>query len=68
MTTLRKITWGVTILFLLLFIVRWGIAFTIETSVGSLGFATPYILGIFLGNALIPSILWVVVYFKEIKK
>jgi len=42
--------------------------FSIKTYAGSLGFATPYVLGMFTGLAIIPAIIWIIVYFKEGKK
>jgi hypothetical protein len=56
MTRLRKITCGNNFIFLL-FITSRGIAFTIETLLAILGFSTTYVLGIFLGKALLSSIL-----------
>lgn len=68
MSTIRIVAWGVTVLFALIFLVKWIYLFSIETPNGSLGFATPYILGIFMGNAIIPGALWLIVYFQEKKK
>jgi len=68
MSTLRIIAWSVTILFTLLFIVKWVRLFSIKTDAGPLGFATPYVLGMFTGLAIIPAIIWIIVYFKEGKK
>jgi hypothetical protein len=68
MSTLRIIAWSATIIFTLLFIFRWVRLFSIETPGSSMGYATPYVLGLFLGNAIIPAILWIAVHFREGKK
>ena len=65
MSPLRIISWVVTFLFFFIFLLRWAHLFTIDTPNGKLGFAIPYVLGTLTACAIIPGILWIIVYFKE---
>ena len=61
------ISWIVTGIFALLFFISWGNAAKIQTPYGSPASSPPYILGMLIGNGLIPGILWLITYFTAPK-
>ena len=52
--------WITTGIFGILFIIRMVALSKIQTEYGSPVSSPPYVLGVFLGNALIPGILWII--------
>jgi len=68
MKPIRIIAWIVTAIFGLLFLISWGKALSVNTPYGSPGTSIPYIVGMFMGQAIIPGIFWIITYFVERKK
>jgi hypothetical protein len=68
MKPIRIISWILTGLFGLLFLINWFKALTIETRYGSPGTSIPYVLGMLTGCSIIPGIFWIITYFVEKKK
>ena len=68
MSTLKKITWGVTGVFTILFIVRLIHMLNIHTAYGSPGTSPAVIIGLLVGSGIIPAIMWLIVYFVEKNK
>ena len=61
------ISWIVTIIFLIRFLITWGNAAKIQTPYGSPSSSPVYILGMLIGAGLIPGILWLITYFTAPK-
>jgi len=61
------ISWIVTVIFAILLLISWSSAAKIQTPYGSPASSLPYILGMIIGNGLIPGILWLITYFTAPK-
>jgi hypothetical protein len=61
------ISWIVTLVFAVLLIIQWSNLAKIQTPYGSPATSPPYILGMLISNALVPSILWLITYFTAPK-
>jgi hypothetical protein len=68
MKLIRIISWVLTVIFGLLFLINWFNALNIQTRYGSPGTSIPYILGMLIGCSIIPAIFWIITYFVEKKK
>ena len=68
MKPVRVISWILTVIFALLFLINWIKALSIDTRYGSPGTSIPYILGMLVGCSIIPAIFWIITYFVEKKK
>jgi hypothetical protein len=66
-STMVTISWIVTGIFALLFFISWGNAAKIQTPYGSPASSPPVILGMLIGNGIIPGILWLITYFTAPK-
>jgi hypothetical protein len=66
-STMVTISWIATAIFTILFLISWGNAAKIQTSYGSPASSPAYILGMLIGNGLIPGILWLITYFTAPK-
>jgi hypothetical protein len=66
-TTMVTISWIVTGIFAILFLISLGNAAQIQTPYGSPASSPAYILGMLIGNGLIPGILWLITYFTATK-
>ena len=62
---MRVIAWTVTILFGALFIYKWISSLTIQNNNEIQGLSLTYIVGLFIGYAIIPLILWVYIYSRK---
>lgn len=62
---MRVIAWTVTILFGALFIYKWISSLTTQTNNEIQGLSLTHIVGLFIGHAIIPLILWVYIYSKK---
>lgn len=67
MRIITIVSWVVTGLFFVLFLFLWGQAATIRTPYGSPATSFPYMLGVFLFCAVIPTLLWLIVAFTKKK-
>ena len=61
-STMVAISWTVTIIFGILFLMAWMNAARIQTPYGSPASSAPYILGMLLANSIIPGLLWLITY------
>ena len=61
------ISWIVTVIFAILLLITWVNAAKIQTPYGSPASSLPYILGMLIGNGLIPGIFWLITYFTAPK-
>lgn len=68
MKPIRIITWIITGIFALLFLISWGNALGVETRYGSPGTSLPYVLGLLFGCGLIPGVFWLITYLVEKKQ
>jgi hypothetical protein len=66
-STMVTISWIVTVIFAILLLISWSSAAKIQTPYGSPASSLPYILGMIIGNGLIPGILWLITYFTAPK-
>lgn len=66
-STMVAISWTVTIIFGIVFIISWINAANVQTSYGSPASSFPYILGMLIGNSIIPGILWIITYLTSTK-
>lgn len=66
-STMVIISWIVTVIFAITLVIAWVNAAKIQTPYGSPASSLPYILGMLIGNGLIPGILWLITYFTAPK-
>lgn len=66
-STMVTISWIVTVIFAFLLLITWFNAAKIQTPYGSPASSLPYILGMLIGNGLIPGIFWLITYFTAPK-
>ncbi len=59
-STMVTISWIITVVFGILFIISWIKAGQINTAYGSPATSIPYVLGMLVGHGLIPGILWLI--------
>ncbi len=65
---LRALSWFLTLVFTFLFFRSWINAASISTEYGSPAFSMPVVLGYFMGNAAIPTLFWILTYYKSEKE
>ncbi len=66
-STMVTISWIVTVIFAIILLITWSYAAKIQTPYGSPASSLPNILGMLIGNGLIPGILWLITYFTAPK-
>lgn len=59
---MRVFAWTITILFGALFIYKWISSLTTQNNNEIQGLSLTYVVGLFIGHAIIPPILWVYIY------
>ena len=62
---MRVIAWTITILFGALFIYKWISSLTTQNNNEIQGLSLTYVVGLFIGHAIIPLILWVYIYSRK---
>jgi hypothetical protein len=67
MRKLKIITWILTVVFFILFILNTVRLSNIKTEYGNLATSFPILLGSFIGYALIPGIFWIIITIKKNK-
>lgn len=68
MKPMRIISWVITVIFGIIFIINWVKALNVQTKYGSPGTSIPLVLGMLVGAAIIPGIFWIITYFVEKKR